>query len=112
MSASSADSDVRSPAVGGLYKLDTVGNDAIVKDGWLNDMAESSGTMMGFLLKSRRRLSSGAREFVREHPEEARIAVAVALETAAAQSETNGRKQRRTCPRGFASSWWIGPERI
>lgn len=43
---------------------------------------------MGFLVKRPPKLSSGAREFVREHPEEARVAVAVALETAAAQSET------------------------
>ncbi len=41
---------------------------------------------MGFLVKKPPKLSSGAREFVREHPEEARVAVAVALETAAAQS--------------------------
>ena len=42
---------------------------------------------MGFLVKSPPKLSSGARAFIREHPEEARVAVAVALETAAAQSE-------------------------
>ena len=41
---------------------------------------------MGFLVKRPPRLSSGAKEFVREHPEEARVVVAVALETAAAQS--------------------------
>ena len=41
---------------------------------------------MRFLVKRPPKLSSGAREFVREHPEEARVAVAVALETAAAQS--------------------------
>ena len=41
--------------------------------------------MIGFLLKRPPKLSSDAREFVREHPEEARVAVAVALETAAAQ---------------------------
>ena len=45
-----------------------------------------SGTMLGFLVARPPKLSSGAREFVREHPEEARIAVAVALEAAAAQS--------------------------
>ena len=39
---------------------------------------------MGFLVKRPPKLSSGAREFVREHPDEARVAVAVALETAAA----------------------------
>lgn len=41
---------------------------------------------MGFLVKRPPKLSIGARKFVREHPEEARVAVAVALETAAAQS--------------------------
>ena len=41
---------------------------------------------MGFLVKRPPKLSSGATEFVREHPDEARVAVAVALETAAAQS--------------------------
>jgi len=50
-------------------------------------MAESPGTMLGFLVKRPPKLSSGAREFVRVHPEEARVAVAVALETAAAQSK-------------------------
>ena len=43
---------------------------------------------MGFLVKKPLKLSSGAREFVREHPEEARVAISVALETAAAQSGT------------------------
>ena len=49
---------------------------------------------MDFLVKRPPKLSSGAREFVREHPAEARVAVevarktlAVALETAAALSE-------------------------
>ena len=41
---------------------------------------------MGFLVKRPPRLSSGAKEFVRERPEEARVVVAVALETTAAQS--------------------------
>ena len=42
---------------------------------------------MGFLTRRPPRLSSDARDFIREHPEEARMAVAVALETAAAQAE-------------------------
>ena len=42
---------------------------------------------MGFLAKGLSALSSGAREFVRDHPREARMAVAVALEAAAAQCE-------------------------
>ena len=41
--------------------------------------------MMGFLVNRPPKLTSGAKEFVREHPEEARVVVAVALETAAAQ---------------------------
>ena len=70
-----------------LYKLNIVGNYSIIKrTDDLDDMTESAGTMMGFLVKRPPKLSSGAREFVLEHPEEARLAVAVALETAAAQS--------------------------
>lgn len=42
--------------------------------------------MLGFLVKRPPKLSSSAREFVRAHPDEARVAVAVALETAAVQS--------------------------
>ena len=66
--------------------------------GDLNDMAESSGTMMGFLVKRPPKLSSGAREFVREHPEAARVAVAVALETAAAQSEAERTRSTEDVP--------------
>ena len=43
--------------------------------------------MMGFLTKEPPKLSTDARNFIREHPDAARMAVAVALETAAAQSE-------------------------
>ena len=53
---------------------------------------------MGFLVKRPPKLSSGAREFVREHPEEARVAVAVALETAAAQSGTERKRPREDVP--------------
>ena len=42
---------------------------------------------MSFLTKRPPELSSEARDFVRQHPDAARMAVAVALETAAAQSE-------------------------
>ena len=52
-------------------------------------MAEATGSMMGFLTEGLPKLSSNARDFIREHPEEARMAVAVALETAAAQSESD-----------------------
>ncbi|MDE0038524.1 MAG: helix-turn-helix domain-containing protein [Gammaproteobacteria bacterium] len=61
-------------------------------------MAESSGTMMGFLLKRPPNLSSDARQFVREHPEEARVAVAVALETAAAQSGAESTRSTEDVP--------------
>ena len=53
---------------------------------------------MGFLVKSPPKLSSGAREFVREHPEEARVAVAVALETAAAQSGAEPTRSAEDAP--------------
>ena len=53
---------------------------------------------MGFLVKKPPKLSSGAREFVREHPEEARVAVAVALETAAAQSGAESRRSTVDVP--------------
>lgn len=42
---------------------------------------------MGFLVEGLPGLSSSARDFVRDHPREARLAVAVALETAAARCE-------------------------
>ena len=50
-------------------------------------MARSTGSVMGFLTRRAPKLSSDARDFIREHPEEARMAVAVALETAAGQAE-------------------------
>ena len=53
---------------------------------------------MGFLVNSPPKLSSGAREFIREHPEEARVAVAVALETAAAQSGAEGTRLPEDVP--------------
>ena len=43
---------------------------------------------MGFLVDEFPALSSSARTFVRDHPREARLAVAVALEAVAAQRET------------------------
>ncbi len=58
-------------------------------------MARSSGPTreeMGFLVENPPPLSSSARNFVRRHPREARLAVAVALETAAAQSAAADRK--------------------
>ena len=53
-------------------------------------MARQSGTTreaIGLLAEEIPALSSSARDFVRHHPREARLAVAVALETAAAQRE-------------------------
>ena len=53
-------------------------------------MAKSSGALgetMGFLEKGFPALSRSAREFIRHHPREARLAVTVALEAAAAQCE-------------------------
>ena len=53
-------------------------------------MAKSDGSTraaMGFLVEGFPGLSSTARHFVRDHPREAHLAVAVALETAAAQCE-------------------------
>ena len=52
-------------------------------------------------LKRPPKLSSGAREFVREHPEEARVAVAVALETAAAQSGAESMRSTEDVPVGL-----------
>ncbi len=51
-------------------------------------MGRSTGSTkeaMGFLVEGFPVLSSSAREFVRDHPREARLAVVVALEAAAAQ---------------------------
>ena len=69
-----------------------------LKGNGLHEMAESSGTIMGFLVKRPPKLSSGAREFVREHPEEARVAVEVALETAAALSEAEPTRSAEDVP--------------
>ncbi|MCY4486573.1 MAG: helix-turn-helix domain-containing protein [Deltaproteobacteria bacterium] len=57
-------------------------------------MAGSIGSMkqaMGLLAEGLPGLSSSARHFVRDHPREAHLAVAVALETAAAQCEVEER---------------------
>ena len=59
---------------------------------------------MGFLVENFPPLSSSARNFVRHHPREARLAVAVALETAAAQSAAADRRAVLEVPeklRGF-----------
>ncbi len=55
-------------------------------------MAGAGGSIreaMGFLVEGIPVLSKSAREFVVQHPREARLAVAVALETAAAQREAD-----------------------
>lgn len=75
-----------------LYKLD-IGGPIMYSEremGNRDDMAKSTGSMteaMGFLVKGFPILSSTARDFIRDHPREARLAVAVALEAAAAQCE-------------------------
>ena len=56
---------------------------------------------MGFLVTKPPKLSSGARDFVREHPDEARLAVAVALETAAAQSGATLKGPTEDVPAGL-----------
>ena len=53
---------------------------------------------MGFLEEGIPALSRSAREFVRHHPREARLAVAVALEAAAAQREAEARGARVGVP--------------
>ena len=53
---------------------------------------------MGFLTGNPPKLSSGAREYVHEHPEEARVVVAVALEAAAAQSGTEPTRSTEDVP--------------
>lgn len=55
-------------------------------------MVRSSGSAreaMGFLVENFPVLSNSARDFVRHHPRRARLAVTVALETAAAQCEAD-----------------------
>ena len=64
-------------------------------------MARSTGLTvetMGFLKEGIPALSRSAREFVRHRPREARLAVAVALEAAAAQCEAEERGARVDVP--------------
>lgn len=49
--------------------------------------AGATASVMGFLVEGPPTLSHDARDFIRDHPDEARMAVAVALETATAQAE-------------------------
>ena len=60
----------------------------------------TKGTM-GFLVDEFPALSSNARAFVRHHPREARLAVAVALEAAAAQRETEDADAAAEVPEGL-----------
>ena len=53
---------------------------------------------IGFLTEGMPALSRNAREFLRHHPREARLAVAVALEAAAAQCEAEARRERAGVP--------------
>ena len=59
---------------------------------------------MGFLRKGLPTLSSGARDFIREHPREARMAVAVALETAARNRRRSEGHCRKACRSNFDGS--------
>ena len=67
-------------------------------------MAKSTGSRgeaLRFLEKGLPALSRGAREFVRHRPREARLAVAVALETAAAQREAEDAAGAFEAPEGL-----------
>ena len=54
--------------------------------------------MMSFLTERLPKLSGEARDFIREHPDEARMAIAVALEAAAAQSEADAEHAAQEVP--------------
>ena len=67
-------------------------------------MADPIGTAketMGFLVDEIPTLSISARTFVRDHPREARLAVAVALEAVAAQCETEDADAGTEVPEGL-----------
>ena len=67
-------------------------------------MAKASGLpdeTMEFLTEGFPALSRGARDFVRRRPRDARLAVAVALEAAAAQSEAEDRDAAGEVPEGL-----------
>ena len=67
-------------------------------------MVESTGAAketMGFLVDKFPALSSSVRTFVRDHPREARLAVAVALEAVAAQYETEDVDTGAEVPEGL-----------
>ena len=69
-------------------------------------MARSTGLTtetMGFLKEGIPTLSRSARKFVRHRPRKARLAVAVALEAAAAQCEAEERGSRADVPEGLRS---------
>ena len=67
-------------------------------------MADPTGAAkerMGFLADEFPALSTGARAFARDHPREARLAVAVALEAVAAQWGTEDVEARADVPEGL-----------
>ena len=67
-------------------------------------MADPTGVAketMGFLVDEFPALSSSVRTFVRDHPREARLAVAVALEAVAAQYETEDADAGAEVPEGL-----------
>ena len=86
-----------------LYILDMVSYDALCKrTGSGNHMSKSTGPIseaMKFLEEGLPALSRSAREFVRHRPREARMAVAVALETAAAQCEAEDGRAAADVPK-------------
>lgn len=65
------------------------------------DSTEAAQVTMGFLVDEFPALSTSARTFVRDHPREARLAVAVALEAVAAQCETEDADARADVPEGL-----------
>ncbi|MXY39805.1 MAG: helix-turn-helix domain-containing protein [Rhodospirillaceae bacterium] len=86
-----------------VYKLDNLGNHGC-RSGSESDMAnptEGTKGTMGFLADEFPALSSNARAFVRHHPREARLAVAVALEAAAAQLGTEDADAAAEVPEGL-----------
>ena len=64
----------------------------------MKNATASAREAMGMLVEEPPSLSRNARDFLRRHPREARLAVAVALETAAAQGVAGDRKADADVP--------------
>lgn len=67
----------------------------------MKDATEAAKETMGFLVDEFPALSSNVRTFVRDHPREARLAVAVALEAVAAQYEMENADAGAEVPEGL-----------